>query len=175
MAISSSFFGKWREKDKTTVGCVVFEVLKPRFWEWNRVPVSRGSETQVLRVKPSVRLSRSWNPGSQSQIPRSWNPMSWEPNAATRACTHGRIVSDRHGYPLVKFKNQVCGCVIVFSFFIWKNIRHSCRMGKEKSLCFIFSNEWWRKKFQKSNISGFFLFNDTKGMCFFTFFNPFDF
>jgi len=30
------------------------EVLKPRSWEWNPVPVYRGPETQVLRVKPSV-------------------------------------------------------------------------------------------------------------------------
>jgi len=96
---------KWREKDKTTVGWRAFEVVKPRSWEWNPVAVFRGPETQVLRVKPSVRLWRSWNPGPQSQIPRSWNPMSWEPKAATRACRHGRIVSDRHGYPLVVDKS----------------------------------------------------------------------
>jgi len=96
---------KVREKDKTTVGWRAFEVVKPRSWEWNPVAVFRGPETQVLRVKPSVRLWRSWNPGPQSQIPRSWNPMSWEPKAATRACRHGRIVSDRHGYPLVVDKS----------------------------------------------------------------------
>jgi hypothetical protein len=98
---------KWREKDKTTVGWRAFDVLKPRSWEWNPVPVYRGPETQVLRVKPSVRLWRSWNPGPQSRIPRSWNPMSWEPKAATRACRHGRIVSDRHRLPLVKIKNTL--------------------------------------------------------------------
>jgi hypothetical protein len=96
---------KWWEKDKTTVGWRAFEVLKPRSWEWNPVPVYRGPETQVLRVTPNVRLSRSSNPGPQSQIPRSWNPISWEPNAATQACRHMRIVSNRHGYPLVKVKD----------------------------------------------------------------------
>jgi hypothetical protein len=109
---------KWREKDKTTVGCRAFEVLKPRSWEWNPVPVSRGPETQVLRVKPSVRLSRSFNPGPQSQIPRSWNPMSWKPNAATRACRHGRIVSDRHGYPLVDINSLETHCIRNFQLDI---------------------------------------------------------
>jgi hypothetical protein len=65
----------------------------------------RGPKTQVLWVKPSVRFSRSWNPGleSETQCPfvEVLKPRSWEPNAATRACRHGRIVSDRHGYPLV--------------------------------------------------------------------------
>ncbi len=110
---------KWREKDKTTVGWRAFEVLKPKSWEWNPVPVYRGPETQVLRVKSSVRLSRSWNSGPQSQIPRSWNPMSWEPNAATRACRHGRIVSDRHGYPLELIKCrllQTCSVFVMISF-----------------------------------------------------------
>jgi hypothetical protein len=60
---------KWREKDKTTVGWRAFEVLKPRSWEWNPVPVYwgpeprswewnpvsiyRGPETQVLIAKCS--------------------------------------------------------------------------------------------------------------------------
>jgi hypothetical protein len=77
-------------------------------------------------MKPSVRLSRSWNLGpeshwmqrkvtgkTQDQAPvdeRKMEPSletqvlrarSWEPTAATRACRHERIVSDRHGYPLV--------------------------------------------------------------------------
>jgi hypothetical protein len=73
----------------------------------------RGPETQVLRVKPSARLSRSWNPGpeSETQCPfiEVLKPRSWEPNVATRACRHGRIVSDRHGYPLV-FKNEMKIC-----------------------------------------------------------------
>jgi hypothetical protein len=45
----------------------------------------RGPETQVLRLKPSSRLSRSWNPGPESETqcpfieilkPRSWE---WNP------------------------------------------------------------------------------------------------
>ncbi len=34
-------------------------------------------------------------------------PRSREPNAITRACGHGRIVSDRHGYPLVVCNTHV--------------------------------------------------------------------
>jgi hypothetical protein len=64
---------KWREKDKTTIGWRAFEVMKLRSWEWNPVPVYRGLETQVLRVKPSVRLSESENPSLESQISRLWN------------------------------------------------------------------------------------------------------
>jgi hypothetical protein len=41
------------------------------------IVICRGLETQVLRVKPSARLSRSWNPSleSETQCPlsRSWN------------------------------------------------------------------------------------------------------
>jgi hypothetical protein len=52
-----------------------------------RRSVCRGPETQI----PTVRLSRSWNPvsvyrGLETQVLRA---------------RHGRIVSDRHGYPLV--------------------------------------------------------------------------
>jgi hypothetical protein len=79
---------KWREKDKTTVG-------------W------RGPETQVLRAK--YRGPETQCPVIEVLKPRSWEPNAevlkpkcWEPTAATRACRHGRIVSDCHGYPLVK-------------------------------------------------------------------------
>jgi hypothetical protein len=75
---------KWREKDKTTIGWRAFEVLKPRSWEWNPVPVYRGPTTQVLRVKPSVRLSRSWNSGHESETECPFievlKPRSWEWN-----------------------------------------------------------------------------------------------
>jgi hypothetical protein len=54
---------KWREKDKTTVGWRAFDVLY--------LCVCWGPETQVLKVKPSVRLLRSWNLGPESQISRS--------------------------------------------------------------------------------------------------------
>jgi hypothetical protein len=44
----------------------------------------RGPETQVLRVKPSARLSRSWNPGPESETRCSsvevLKPKSWEWN-----------------------------------------------------------------------------------------------
>jgi hypothetical protein len=44
----------------------------------------RGSETQVLRVKPSARLSRFWNPGPQSETQCPFievlKPRSSEPN-----------------------------------------------------------------------------------------------
>jgi hypothetical protein len=65
---------KWREKDKKTVGWRAFGVLY--------LCVGRGPETQC----PFIEVLK---------------PRSWEPNAAMRACRHGRIVSDRHGYPLV--------------------------------------------------------------------------
>jgi hypothetical protein len=46
----------------------------------------RGPETQVLRVKPSARLSRSWNPGleSETQCPfiEVLKPRFWEWNPA---------------------------------------------------------------------------------------------
>jgi hypothetical protein len=42
---------KWREKNKTSAGWRAFEVLKPRSWEWNPVPVYRGPKTEVLRAK----------------------------------------------------------------------------------------------------------------------------
>ncbi len=47
-------------------------------------------------------------------------PRSWEPNVATRACRHGRIVSDRHGYPLVFYINYASGCLK------WR--QNSCRI-----------------------------------------------
>jgi hypothetical protein len=58
---------------------------------WN--PDPNCPSVEVLKpevLKPSVRLSRSWNPvsvsrGSETQVLRT---------------RHGRIVSDRHGYPL---------------------------------------------------------------------------
>jgi hypothetical protein len=82
---------KWREKDKTQDWapvddrrmesfCASVEVLKPRSWEPN-----------IEVLKP-----RSWEPNIEVLKPRSW-----EPNATTRACRHERIVSYRHGYPLV--------------------------------------------------------------------------
>jgi hypothetical protein len=106
-----------------------------RFWNpspesqiskfWNPGP---ESETQC-------RLSRFWNLGTESETqcpfievlkPRSCEqnvevlkPKSWEPNVATRACRHGRIVSDRHGYPLV-----------VHSY---SNVKQSLQMTKLKS------------------------------------------
>jgi hypothetical protein len=44
----------------------------------------RGPETQVLRVKPSARLSRSWNPGPESETQSPFievlKPRSSEPN-----------------------------------------------------------------------------------------------
>jgi hypothetical protein len=71
----------------------------------------RGPETQVLRVKPSAHLSRFWNPGleSETQCPfiEVLKPRSWEPNAAMRAWRQGRIVSDRHEYPLVTTKQNI--------------------------------------------------------------------
>ncbi len=53
---------------------------------WNPDPNCPSVEV----LKPSVRLSRSWNPVSVSRGPET---------QVLRA-RHGRIVSDRHGYPL---------------------------------------------------------------------------
>jgi len=88
----------------------------------------RGLETQVLRVKPSARLSRSWNSGpeSQTQCPfiEVLKPRSWEPNAATRACRHGRIVSDRHGYPLVHSNLHLNTLALLFWWFSFLILSH---------------------------------------------------
>ncbi len=105
---------KWGEKYKTIVGWRAFDVLYLCVYRGPETQVLRakyrGLETQVLRVKPSVRLSRSWNSGSESQTQCPFievlKPRSWEPNAATRACRHGRIVSDHHGYPLVLYNES---------------------------------------------------------------------
>jgi hypothetical protein len=79
---------KWQEKNKTHDQAQVDD---------RRMESFQGPETQVLRVCASVKVlkPRSWKPNIEVLKPRYW-----EPNAATRACRHGRIVSDRHEYPL---------------------------------------------------------------------------
>jgi hypothetical protein len=71
-----------------------------------RACVRPSPETQCLFIE--ALKPRSWEPNTEVLKPRSW-----EPNAVTRACRHGRIVSDRHGYSLVSYKvtKSVCGCV----------------------------------------------------------------
>jgi hypothetical protein len=66
------------------------------------VSVYRGPETQVLRAKCSNTR------GPETQVPRAKyrGPETQVLRAKCSNTRHGRIMSDRHGYPLVRYNHQ---------------------------------------------------------------------
>jgi hypothetical protein len=67
----------------------------------------------------------------------------------------------------IKFKNQVCGCVFVFSS---ENTLGALVEWEKRNILHFFQLNAEGKTFRKVTFQVFFLgFNHTKGMCFFTF------